>query len=122
MKTPHAFLLIAILFAMLHISSPVFAQKGFDAKKKKNISVNTSTLGAVRITGAAAKNSAARISTPPSFHKPFIQLNKPKVFYSVETGLPSFINTPRNNSTGRASVPTDIPNACNNYLLELKPL
>ncbi|MEX2231603.1 MAG: M4 family metallopeptidase [Cyclobacteriaceae bacterium] len=122
MKTPHAFLLIAFLFAMLQNTNSVFAQKGFDAKKKKNISVSTATLNPVRIRSAAAKNSGARISTPPSLHKPFIQQNKAKVFYSGETGLPSFINTPRDNSAGRGGVLTNIPAACNDYLQELKPL
>ncbi|MEX1238886.1 MAG: M4 family metallopeptidase [Cyclobacteriaceae bacterium] len=74
----------------------------------------------------AAKNSnqriRARTDQPLTFLKPFIPHGRPKVFYSRETGLPSFIHTERDNSAGRTTATLDIPAACYDYLEELKPL
>src|SRR5688572_7225335 len=98
MKTPHALLTFTFLFVAVLTCESVFAQNSFDTKKKKNTSVNTSSLGAVRIKNSTSKNSTGRLAfpkmgPPQSFVRPTIQRGAPRVFYSPETGLPSFINT-----------------------------
>ncbi len=106
------------------LAPSIQAQQGFDSKKKKNIQVNTSALHAVTINGSAVKKSQRnKISSRPVLQQApaFPQLQrKQKVFYSRETGLPSFISSPRNNNGARSSVVKDVTTATQDYLTELK--
>ena len=125
MKTPHALLVTTLFLSVLTMPS-LLAQNTFDGKKKKNTSVNTSSLGAGRIKQGALK-STARGSTSivpqaRSFQQPLLKQRLPKVTYSPETGLPSFINSTRNTNATRLGLSNDIHTACTDYLQELKPL
>ena len=126
MKTPYSFLVITFLLVMLQTSQSLMAQHAFDVKKKKNTSVNTSSLGAVHIKGSALKSTTGRsasiVPQARSFQQPLLQQRHPNVFYSTETGLPSFINSAQDNSTARLSLRKDIRPACDDYLQELEPL
>lgn len=111
MKTPDFLLVVTFILVMLQTSQSVYAQDAFAAKKKKNYSVNTSSLQAVRMNRLVAKK-VGRITSPATdrsipFPKPFIrQGGTPNVLFSEETGLPSFITTARDNRTGRTRRPS----------------
>jgi bacillolysin len=124
MKNVYAPLLFAFLLAILIISQPLKAQHAFDAKMKKNTFVNTSSLNAVPIKGTSSNNSRSgfiKTVEPGALRKPSTQLPAKKVFYSPETGLPSFIISSRDNTVARISPKKDIHAACDEYLHELKP-
>ncbi len=122
MKNVYLILYFCILTIGLH------AQSAFDAKKKKNTVANTASLGAVHIKGSSFQGAAGRSSTSSS---PINQqrltfpqsLQQPqKIFYSPETGLPSFITSLRDHNISRLGVRKDVHTATYDYLLELKRL
>jgi len=104
------------------------AQQTFDSKKKGKASVNTSSLGALRINGASRRNTGARGGIQSTMLKKNLSFPKApqkdpgKVFYSPETGLPSFITSTRDRSSARSGVIRDISVATTTYLDELKPI
>ena len=127
MKAPHAYLIIAVIFAMLHNATAIYGQASFDGKKKQSASINTTSLQAIRINGSQNKNARTRTaltvrtqSTPLS--KPVLQSEKPSAFYSPETGLPSFVSTQRSGYTPNAIMSVDPSAASANYIHELKPV
>src|SRR5260221_14135225 len=111
MKTPHV-LLVSTLFLVGLTAPSLFAQSGFDVKKKKNTFVNTSSLGASTIKQSALKSVApGSVSIVPqarSFQPPSLIHRLPNVSYSPETGLPSFINSTQNTNAGRLGLSNDI--------------
>ncbi|MBA4054691.1 MAG: hypothetical protein C0490_08275, partial [Marivirga sp.] len=108
------------------LTTSIHAQQGFDTKKKNGTQVNTSSLGAVRIAGSSKNNTGRnKISPTPIVQRsqtafPTFQQPQLKIFYSTQTGLPSFISSARNNSSSRAAIKKDISSATSDYLLELK--
>lgn len=122
---PSIIILTLITIGAIH---SVEGQQTFDSKKKQKTSVNASSLGATRIHRQARSNPGARGMIPNtvmkknlSFPKAF-QKHPGKVFYSPETGLPSFINTTRDRSSARSGIVRNVKEATKNYLDELKPL
>jgi bacillolysin len=116
--------LLFLSFLVIALAAPLRAQHAFDTKKKKKASVNTTSLGAVSINGAATQFTAGRTkATLPSIIQPGLLFSQPqKVFYSRETGLPSFITSKRTNSSARVAIKRDSHTDAFEYLLELKPL
>jgi bacillolysin len=104
------------------------AQQTFDSKKKGKASVNTSSLGALKINGASRRNIGGRAGIQSKMLKKNLsfpiapQKDPGKVFYSPETGLPSFITSTRDRSSARSSVIRDVTEATTTYLDELKPI
>jgi hypothetical protein len=87
MKNSYALPVTAFLFIMLQASPPLMAQHAFDVKTKKNTSVNTSSLGAVRINGASinstnSRSVSARTGQPGALRRQFPQQRTKKVFYN----------------------------------------
>ena len=125
MKTHHALSVTTLFLAVFPVSS-LLAQSTFDAKKKQTVSVNTSSLGANRGKHTSLKSTLrGSTTTGPharSFQQPLLRQRLPKVAYSAETGLPSFINSTRNTTATRLGLGSDIHTACTSYLEELKPL
>jgi Zn-dependent metalloprotease len=123
MKTSYAIKVVTILFVTLNILPLAHAQDSFDSKRKKATSVNTTSLRALKKVLPSGSSTGKSVSSthdlPKAFHKPLIQA-KQKVFYSRQTGLPVFINTDRTNDMGRLGLTTNIPDACTDYLKELK--
>ena len=126
MKTPHVYLIIAAIAATLSNAATGYGQASFDEKKKESVPANITSLQPIRINGSQSKNATARASL--SLHtqlaplsKPALQSGKPKVFYSPETGLPSFVTTQRSGNTFPA-ISTDPAAASANYIDELKPV
>jgi hypothetical protein len=96
-----------ILFTSLLTTALAFslsAQRAFDVKKKTASSVDKSSLGAVHIQGQPSSRMTSKTSIPSksivgqnvTFPQSLLQKRKDKVFYSRETGLPSFITTTNN--------------------------
>jgi bacillolysin len=126
MKNSYSFLVISFLFVTLQVSQPLMAQHAFDVKKKKNTSVNTSSLNAHHINGlsvnsSTSRSASAKTSQPGALLKQSTQQRTKKVFYNPETGLPSFIISARDNTTARVTAKKDIRVACDDYLQELTP-
>lgn len=120
---------ILILMFATGMVYPVKAQQTFDSKKKQNNVVNTTSLNALKINGASRGSSAARGVTPATKLKKnlsfphALQKDPGKIFYSPETGLPSFITSTRDrSSSARSGIVRDVNEATKNYLEELKPL
>lgn len=127
MKNFLPFFFFVLLFVGL--TSSLSAQSAFDMKKKKNASVNTSSLGAVHIRGSAI-TGAGRATIPSrgimkqnlKFPSQLVPQRPRNVIYSRESGLPSFITSKRDKSSSRSGIKKDIHTATYDYLLELKPI
>src|SRR6185295_13570317 len=94
------FILALLTVGMTH---SIKAQQTFDSKKKAKTSVNTTSLGALKINGSSRGNGVARGIASTKLKKklsfPAVTSKDPgKVFYSPETGLPSFITSTRDHS------------------------
>ena len=117
-----------ILFTLglfcLNIRS-VDAQTAFDVKKRKNSSVNTSSLHATKISAPSRASSKAR-TTPPIFQNArafsFQSEEKLHNILHTEEGQPSFIETRRSTASSRVFVRKDTYTACYDYLQELSPV
>ncbi len=125
MKIYHSLILGFLIVAAS--TKPLKAQQTFDSKKKKNATVNTSTLGAVRINGAAYQGgrnpSTSRMVTPTLKFPQSLQHRRPeKIYYSNETGLPFFIISTRDRKDLQLKIKKDISSAAHDYLLELQPI
>ena len=127
MKNFYTLLFLGLLMIGL-APQPLSAQNAFDAKKKKNTSVNTTSLGAIHIKGSPS-GGISRSGTPSSAiiqrsltFPPLLQQQPQKAVYSRETGLPSFIYSTRDYSSSRLGVRKDVQTATYDYLLELEPL
>jgi bacillolysin len=121
-------LIISLTLLTVGLIHPINAQQTFDSKKKEKKAVNTTSLRSLKINGASRGNAGSRGVTTSamlkknlSFPKAF-QKDPGKVFYSPETGLPSFITSTRDRSSARSGVIRDINEATKTYLDELKPL
>lgn len=130
MKTIYMILGFCFLFVTL-LPTVLNAQNAFDSKKKKKTSVNTAALNAISIHGGAiASGNVRSLSVLPNgliqsknqkFIDPFRQPTQ-KVVYSTETGLPVFITSFREYTGARRNTPSNLQEACFDYLSELKPL
>jgi bacillolysin len=104
------------------------AQQTFDSKKKTKTSVNTTSLGALKINRSSRGNVAARRGIQNTMLKknllfPTVPQKDPgKIFYSRETGLPSFITSTRDRSAARSGIVRGVKEATSTYLDELKPV
>ena len=129
MKKLYPLLFLGLLTIGLDLQS-LHAQTAFDSKKKKDASVNAASLNAKRIKGTSGKSALGRSALPPTagaqrgmvFPKTLTQQSPEKVYYSRETGLPSFITSSRDKSSSRLSIKKDVQIATQDYLQELKPL
>ncbi|HET9435207.1 MAG TPA: hypothetical protein VFO37_15690, partial [Chitinophagaceae bacterium] len=120
--------IIALTLITVGLAHPIKAQQTFDSKKKEKKTVNTTSLRALKINGRSKVNMGARGVTPTAMLKrnlsfpKILQKDPGKIFYSPETGLPTFITSTRGRSSARSGVITDINQATSAYLDELKPL
>jgi len=110
----------------LALNQSLFAQQTFDSKKHQQTHVNPAPLRAKKIT-PPSKSLAGRsqfshqyLTQQPTWSSPRLQQARVKVQYAPSTGLPSFIQSVRNASTGRAGQPSDARVATYSYLEELK--
>ena len=120
--------IISLTLLTVGLTHPIRAQQTFDSKKKEKKVVNTTSLRALKINGASSVTAGARglpstvmLKKNLSFPK-VLQKDPGKVFYSSETGLPTFITSTRDRSSARSGVIRDITQATKTYLDELKPL
>jgi Zn-dependent metalloprotease len=108
----------------------LIAQSAFDVKKKQKTSINKSAFGTVQIQGhpsmrmgsGSLKSSKPTFKQHLAFPQSLLQQREEKVFYSSETGLPSFITTKNNDGGSRLSVKKDHQTATFDYLSELKSI
>jgi len=115
---------------MLGVTASLTAQHAFDVKKKTASSVDKSSLGAVHIQGQPSSGMTSKTITSSksivrqnvTFPQSLLQKRKDKVFYSPETGLPSFITTTNNDAGSRLSGKKDNKAATFDYLSELKSI
>lgn len=115
-------------FLMSGLVVTMSAQDSFDSKKRTGSPVNTTSLKAKQIKGSRNAN-ARSASLSPSIVKKTQPLAKPAfgqprthIIYSKDTGLPSFINSPRINSGARAGFVKNSSEATMDYLQELSPV
>ena len=126
MKIYYLPLILSFLIVLTLVKS-LQAQQTFDSKKKKSVSVNTTSLNAVHINGATYKGgripSASRMVRSALKFPQSMQHQKPeKIYYSNETGLPFFIISTSDKKKSQLNVKKDITSTAYNYLLELQPI
>jgi bacillolysin len=117
-------IVILTLFSVGVVHS-IEAQQTFNSKKKGKTSVNTTSLGAMKINRSSRGNVASRQSTilKKNLSFPSVPQKDPgKIIYSKETGLPSFITSTRAHPAGRSGMVRDVKEATSTYLDELKPV
>ena len=117
MKKIYLILFTLALFC-LSIRS-VDAQTAFDAKKRKNTPVNTSSLHATKISAPSRASSKARTSSTIFQNARTFGFQSKEKLHNIlhtEEGQPSFIETRRNTASSRVFVRKDTYTACYDYL------
>ncbi|HZB14214.1 MAG TPA: M4 family metallopeptidase [Chryseolinea sp.] len=119
------YLSLIILFLLCVNIKTADAQSAFDAKKRKESSVNTSSLQARKVTAAMRGSSTARANqtifqSPKSFG--FQSKERLHRILHSNEGHPVFIETKRNTASSRVFVRKDSYTACYDYLQELSPI
>ncbi|HEX6227342.1 MAG TPA: M4 family metallopeptidase [Chryseolinea sp.] len=111
-------------FVLLLVCLSVFsanAQNTFDAKKRKPVAVNTTSLHAKKINGSGARFSNPALSKNSRTFGIDPKQKLHRVLH-VEGGHPAFIATKRDVTSSRVFVRKDAVTACFDYLHELSPL
>ncbi len=115
---------VLLFFLLLIACGNLQAQHTFDSKKKKDASINTSSLKAKKIKYAAplskrGSNTSGRLSQNRMFN-PLIHNHR--ILQTDDNALPSFIETKREATSGQSSARKDFRVGCTDYLKELTPL
>ena len=106
----------------LYVRSAHAQTNGFDSKKKKSVTVNTSALHARKIDMPSPGSPSARSARSNRSLKINGVNREPHVVLYAQDDRPSFIESKRNNASSRVFVRKDARTASFEYLDELAPL
>ena len=122
MKNNYTLLFLLLLFIAC---TSLKAQRTFDSKKKKNISVNTSSLNATHIKYTTPLVQGRSITSNQFVQNRNFNLRHKgphQILYTNDNTLPAFIETKRDKAASFTSARKDLQTGCYEYLKELQTL